>query len=117
MTILDELKLKTNGAADQANNIQEAISMMEFGGGTGGGFMVINDNNGTLDKTWQEIYDAMKQGKFCTIRVDSGNIISGISTNVISNIDSTQGDYTVSIGDGSYRYKASSATEYPKYDE
>ena len=33
MTILDELKAKANGAADGANNIQEAVSMMEFGGG------------------------------------------------------------------------------------
>ena len=34
MTILDELKIKANGAADTANNIQEAVSMMEFGGGS-----------------------------------------------------------------------------------
>ena len=37
MAILDELKAKANGAADQANNIQEAVSMMEFGGGSSGG--------------------------------------------------------------------------------
>lgn len=34
MAILDELKIKANGAADTANNIQEAVSMMEFGGGS-----------------------------------------------------------------------------------
>lgn len=28
------------------------------GGGSGGGVLVVNDVNGTLDKTWQEIYDA-----------------------------------------------------------
>lgn len=33
MAILDELKAKANGKADAANNIQEAVSMMEFGGG------------------------------------------------------------------------------------
>lgn len=34
MAILDELKAKANGAADTANNIQEAVSMMEFGSGS-----------------------------------------------------------------------------------
>lgn len=28
------------------------------GGGSGGGVLIVNDVNGTLDKTWQEIYDA-----------------------------------------------------------
>jgi hypothetical protein len=33
MAILDELKAKAGGKADKANNIQEAVSMMEFGSG------------------------------------------------------------------------------------
>lgn len=28
------------------------------GGSGGGGVLIVNDVNGTLDKTWQEIYDA-----------------------------------------------------------
>ena len=28
------------------------------GGGTGGGALIVHDNDGTLDKTWQEIADA-----------------------------------------------------------
>lgn len=27
------------------------------GGGTGGGALIVNDVNGTLDKTWKEIHD------------------------------------------------------------
>ncbi len=77
MTILDELKLKANGAADPANNIQEAISMMEFGGGgLGSSAFIINVITSmgegsyvlTLDKTWQEIYDAHSSGALCLIR-------------------------------------------------
>ena len=71
MPILEELKDKANGAADKANNIQEAISMMEFGGGSGGAGMVVNvtlvDGARTLDKTWQEIKDAMESGQHVVV--------------------------------------------------
>ncbi len=81
MAILDELKLKANGAADQANNIQEAISAMEFGGGgSGGGVFFVRgarvDESGNLigilDKTWQEIHDAM-QNQICIVIVADGD--------------------------------------------
>ena len=36
----------------------QAIIDNGSGGGTGGGVLVVNDNNGTLDKTWQEITNA-----------------------------------------------------------
>lgn len=32
------------------------------GGGSGGGVLVVTDVDGTLDKTWQEIHDAMLSG-------------------------------------------------------
>jgi hypothetical protein len=32
------------------------------GGGSGGGVLVVTDTDGTLDKTWQEIHDAMLAG-------------------------------------------------------
>lgn len=114
MAILDELKLKANGAADQANNIQEAISMMEFGGGTGGVIAININNDGTLDKTWQEIHDAMAQGNLCIIGFDHG-YGHAFEINIITQINSTGGKYAVVVGD--YRYIASSATEYPKRDE
>ena len=36
MPILDELKKKANGKADSANNIEEAVSLMDFSEGGGG---------------------------------------------------------------------------------
>ena len=36
MPILDELKKKANGKADSANNIEEAIALMDFSEGGGG---------------------------------------------------------------------------------
>lgn len=35
------------------------IKALSGGGGSGGGVLVVNvDENGTLDKTWQELFDA-----------------------------------------------------------
>lgn len=115
MTILDELKAKANGKADAANNIQEAVSMMEFGGGSGGtgGVMVINDTDGTLDKTWQEIYDAMSAGKMCAV---SQTLEGGIETSIVKSAAfiAPAGKYKVLAGDT--LYVASSPTEYPGPD-
>ncbi len=68
MAILEELKAKANGKADTANNIQEAVSMMTFGGGAGGILCVETSwseelEASVLNKTWQEIYDATAAGK------------------------------------------------------
>ena len=37
----------------------DAIARNRGGGGSGGGVLVVNDVDGTLDKTWQEISDAV----------------------------------------------------------
>lgn len=37
------------------NNIEQGIA-------NNSGVMIVNDNDGTLDATWQEIYDAMEAG-------------------------------------------------------
>lgn len=74
--------------------------------------MVINDTLGTLDKTWQEIYDAMSQGKMCVVRIALGASGGPISTHTVSDAASSGGEYTVTAGTDTY--SASSATEYPK---
>lgn len=76
--------------------------------------MVINDTDGTLDKTWQEIYDAMAQGKFCVHKYDSGTLEGGIEFDIVTKVSTTGGKYVVDAG--MYSYSASSATGYPVYD-
>lgn len=44
------------------------LNHMEDGVAAAYEVMVINDNNGTLDKTWQEIHDAMAAGTFCVVK-------------------------------------------------
>lgn len=61
-SILDELKYKypdTEGV-QKANNIAEGVAAMPTGGS--GGVMVVNDADGTLDKTWQEIRNVAAAG-------------------------------------------------------
>jgi hypothetical protein len=44
------------------------------GGGEGGGCMVINADNGVMDKTWKEIHDAYEKGYVCmNINTNNGD--------------------------------------------
>lgn len=73
--------------------------------------MVINDDDGTLDKTWQEIHDAMAQGKLCVVM---GAVETGFSVSPVTLVNiGIGGVYKVEAGESS-TYTASSATEYPK---
>lgn len=78
--------------------------------------MVINNNDNTLDKTWQEIYDAMAQGKLCVIRQVSVNPkvnkVKILTDIVISVQRESEEEYAVGVSNA--MYSASSATGYPK---
>ena len=79
------------------------------GGGSGGGVLVVTDTDGTLDKTWQEIYDAMLSG---------GAVISADNptrANIVAEcIHETKiGEYLCFLFDG-VLYAASSADGYPE---
>ena len=55
----------------------EVIALIKaFGGGgggsSGGGVRVVNDVEGTLDKTWQECRDALVNGNIVTIGYSDG---------------------------------------------
>lgn len=73
--------------------------------------MVIDNTDGTLDKTWQEIYDAIEQGKLCVVRKPLEN---GIAVNAVGEISLSEGEYVVTNALDSYI--ASSATGYPASD-
>ena len=83
------------------------------GGGGGGGVLVVHpDENGVLDKTWQEIYDA----GFSVLELSFG----GRSYGILAQIAESGGDYAVifaTLGQSmSPRiYVANSANGYPVY--
>lgn len=78
------------------------------GGGSGGGVLVVTDTNGTLDKTWQEIYDA----DFAVVvqSVPAGKKKYAV-TAVLSNRDNTE--FLVNLIEDPASYTASSADGYP----
>ena len=88
------------------NNDKEAVWTTPS---SGGGVLVVHDVNGTLDKTWQEIHDAMLSG---------GAVIQANETNV-DTVESVYagkgGTYTVVPSGGTY-YSASSVSGYPSSD-
>ncbi len=111
MAILEELKAKAGGKADKANNIQEAVSMMEFGGGSSGcGVFVVktvqDENTMTLDKTWQEIHDAMLS-KICVVVVTDNNTVHQVLITAVG----VGPDYFVMLGESTCR--TSTANGYP----
>lgn len=58
--------LPTNPAQDGTyalqNTVSSGTSTLSWASGSSGGVLVVTITNGTLDKTWQEIYDAMQNG-------------------------------------------------------
>lgn len=85
-----------------------------FEGGSGGGGaepLIVKLNVGTLDKTWQEIYDA-----FPNVVFDSGNAEVGLyQRNAICRVSGFGNEYQVVMSDDVI-YKATSTSGYPKED-
>lgn len=80
----------------------------------------ISSETGGLDKTWQEIADAIEAGKFCyvTDTTEAGSI-----TFVVTGAFENNGSYFVNILSATplgevtvFRHHASSASDYPVYD-
>lgn len=81
----------------------------DIGGNSNGGVLVVHDIDGTLDKTWQEIFDAMLSGGAVIQTGETG------ACNVLR-VFVSKGEYIVSslaLGDRS----ASSASGYPSIPE
>lgn len=109
-TALRDLYVKLGGnIADVAeendiNRLIRDLGNVTGGGGGGGGVLVVNLNNGALDKTWQEIHDAMLAGGAVMITDDGFVIVivsAGYSTlrNVYI-VMSGDTDYVTSTPDG-----------------
>lgn len=89
--------------ANDLNRIEQGVAeASEGGGGTGSGLFVIHEDSvtGVLDKTWQEIHDAVEQGKLAYILMDTGDV--ALSTSVVTYIavETEESDiYVVQTGD------------------
>lgn len=54
--------------ADELNRMEQGIAEASQDGGGADSLLVVNDNDGTLDHTWKEIYDAYNSGKTVKVR-------------------------------------------------
>lgn len=90
--------------------IGEGISVTSDGTiSAGASVLIVNDVSDTLDKTWQEIYDAVNGGSIILIKSDFGD--NGYATMIATGADLNQGTYEVWTT--SDNYTASSADGYP----
>lgn len=88
------------------------------GGGTGGGVLVANDENGTLDKTWLEIATAIGAGTLVVIPSTNeydGKLVGAGNCRINNAIKEPTGYmlYTDCSGKEIYAYIATSADGYP----
>jgi hypothetical protein len=79
------------------------IKALSGGGGSGAGVLVVTDTDGTLDKTWQEIHDAMPLA-VCDVTGKSLRVIFESANTNLHGLFVAGGDY----------YAANSASSYPK---
>lgn len=123
MSILEALKklITKKGVTANGSNIAEVISNYadaEIPSG-GSGLQVTGITDGTLvtmDKTWEEIRDALEAGKLVTFKHDS-NTTTYYRVFTINSVNCSSGTYTVNVvGNGANEsYTASGADEYPSY--
>lgn len=93
---------------EEIKAIAEMFANMS-GGGSGGGVLVVHDVEGTLDKTWQEIHDAMLSGG-AAIQVNETEV------DAVLRVYLGKGTYVVISTDGG-AYSATSASGYPSYTQ
>lgn len=101
---------------DKGVGIGEVIALAKaFGGGgggsSGGGVLVVHeDENRTLDKTWQEINDAALS---VLVAIDSETGAKAYYCVQSTTHDSGSGTYFVNYGEDGGIYTTSSQTGYP----
>lgn len=105
--LLNETKLPdvTEADAGKVLAVNDSGVWVAQNPSSGGGVLVVTDTDGTLDKTWTEIHDAMLSGG-AVIQHDETEADAVLRARVC------KGTYDVSSADGIF-YSASSASGYP----
>ena len=119
-------KLGADPSTFEGHTIEEAIQFVSdyASGGGGGGSLIATATNGTLDKTWKEIHDALYAGTPVFVRCedeDAGEYQELDRVGFVKSAGIMSGggvtSYDVSTGVGNIRYTATSETGYPVLEE
>ena len=94
--------------SEKLNHMEDGIANSENVFIVGGIRIGETGYEGTLDKTWQEIHDAMMQNKICIVVIATDG---GFSQVFINEVSTTNGTYLVTV-DG-VRFSTSTASGYP----
>lgn len=109
---------------DNDTLVEEDGVLKVKGGSSGGGVMVvhIDEEFSALDKTWQEIHDALSQGTQCvTLYADGDDVTQGLISSVTKGGPPGSTSYlisalvTLSTDVVVERWQASSADGYPAF--
>lgn len=107
---IDEIIIAQGGTPDPTDTIEESIRNLGQYIGGGGTAIVVNDVEGTLDKTWKEIYDAVSDGSIIVIKADFGD--AGYSSLFVTAATLSGGSYT--IWTAADNYTTGSENGYPE---
>lgn len=113
----NELPAVTSADAGKVLGVNDSGVWVAQTPASGGGVLVVTDTNGTLDKTWQEIYDAAPAVIFGRTRNNGKKIVT-----YLENVYESDGSYIVTVGAISavkvedVQYIASSASGYPSIE-
>ena len=89
------------------------------GGSSGGGVLVahIDNNTGVIDKTWQEIHDALSNGTIVVVSTPADQAEYPTSLNYISSVEKEGGAYNIyfTYDNENPAMAATSANGYPEW--
>ena len=91
---------------------QALLKEIAEGGGSTGGGLVVHVNDGTLDKTWQEIHDAMSSGS--SVVIDGGDDFLELGHPICTVLSTAiDGDYYCVSAALGVLYRVDSTDGYP----
>lgn len=103
--------------SETSGTYKQMLQAIAEGGGSGG-ILICTYTDGVLDKTWQEIYDAISESMLCIIQMPySTGDQYGVHMYMINTVEHSEGAYGVVTESPYTLYLATSADDYPAFTD
>lgn len=114
----------TDGTYTLTNTVSSGTGTLSWGAGDNATLVVVHDVEGQLDKTWQEIFDAVSEGNIVFVSANSEMFASFLPVLAVMDDTGNAGVYSVFVlmADTSTsemvlaQYIADTANDYPILD-